>query len=60
MADAGNNLWNQNYKLKIAKGSLSYLLCSEYFSQFKIDSETYTYLAAFLKETKWSQNKEKF
>ena len=26
----------------------------------KIDSETYTYLAAVLKETKWSQNKGKF
>ena len=32
------------------KGSLSYRLCFEYFSQFKIDSETYTYLAAVLKE----------
>ena len=32
------------------KGSLSYRLCFEYFSQFKIDSETYTYLAAVLKD----------
>ena len=33
----------------MCKGSLSYCLCFEYFSQFKIDSETYTYLAAVLK-----------
>ena len=33
-----------------AKGSLSYRLCFEYFSQFKIDSETYKYLAAVLKD----------
>ena len=32
------------------KGSLSYRLCFEYFSQFKIDSEMYTYLAAVLKD----------
>ena len=36
----------------IFKGSLSYRLCFEYFSQFKIDSETYKYLEAVLKETK--------
>ena len=37
---------------KNPKGSLSYRLYFEYFSQFKIDSEMYTYLAAVLKETK--------
>ena len=36
--------------LTASKGSLSYGLCFEYFSQFKIDSETYTYLAAVLKD----------
>ena len=35
---------------KLAKGSLSYCLCFKYFSQFKINSETYTYLAAVLKD----------
>ena len=39
-------------KFWAAKGSLSYRLCSKYFSQFKIDSETHTYFAAVLKETK--------
>ena len=32
------------------KDSSSYRLCFEYFSQFKIDSEMYAYLAAVLKE----------
>ena len=32
------------------EGSLSYHLCFEYFSQFKIDSETNKYLTAVLKE----------
>jgi hypothetical protein len=36
--------------ISVTKGSLSYRLCFEYFSQFKIDSETYTYLAAVLKD----------
>ena len=31
------------------KGSLSYRLCFEYLSQFKVDLEMYTYLAAVLK-----------
>ena len=34
------------------KTSLSYHLCFEYFSQFKIDSETHTYMAAVLEEKK--------
>ena len=38
--------------LFISKGSLSYSLCSEYFSQLKIDLEMYTYFAAVWKETK--------
>ena len=32
------------------KGSLSYRLCFQCFSQFKIDAEMYTYLAAVLKD----------
>ena len=38
------------FYLQICKVSLSYHLCFEYFSKFKIDSETYTYLAAVLKD----------
>ena len=38
------------FYLQICKGSLSYHLCFEYFSQFKTDSEMYTYLAAVLKD----------
>ena len=41
---------NRNLVGYQTKGSLSYRLCFEYFSQFKIDSKTYTYLAAVLKD----------
>ena len=45
-----NSLFNWTKFYNSPKGSLSYHLCFEYFSQFKIDSETYTYLAAVLKD----------
>ena len=38
------------YFRKCRKGSLFYRLCFKYFFQFKIDSETYTYLAAVSKD----------
>jgi hypothetical protein len=37
-------------KKNSTKGSLFYCLCFGYFSQFKIDSEMYTNLAAVLKD----------
>ena len=40
----------------VIKGSLSFRLCSEYFSLFKIDSEMYTYLAAVLKDSDVSKH----
>ena len=44
------NKGNHANKVVDTKGSLYYRLCFEYFPQFKIDSETYTYLAAVLKD----------